>query len=254
MITYRYGDAWERYPVQPGDYWRVGNADFLCGDITDVDVEAQLKALIGTERFIVYSDPPWTPANETAFRHKAGLAKGEFEDFVTAWCCCVLESDEIFLEATAALPVPDNFFFQTLAVVGYQPSHLWRITYKQHRPCLLARCAPLIKMPHAVRHSETDWKEINGMDSSRVPARLLSCYEPTLVFDPCVGMGLTARAAVSNGHRFIGCELHPRRMAVAIARQSKLTDSPPEHVSCLILPRYQPTENGLYSTPCLMLT
>lgn len=118
-MRYRYGDAWERYPVQPGECWRVGDATFLCGDIIDTDVAQQLTTMLGTERFIVYSDPPWTPANETAFRTKAGLAKGDFEDFVIAWTNLVIGADAVFLEATVTLASDENFYYQTLAVCGY---------------------------------------------------------------------------------------------------------------------------------------
>jgi len=49
---------------------------------------------------------------------------------------------------------------------------------------------------------------------------------PTL-FDACTGKGLTTQAALQTGLRFVGTELHPRRLAWAIKRAANYTGQKP---------------------------
>lgn len=90
---------------------------------------------------------------------------------------------------------------------------------------------------HSVRITRIDYSEgpmsfisaavPGASDSGYVPPRLRGVKLPThciaahalaggVVFDPCCGMGYTAKAAVSAGMRFFGNELNPSRLEKTI--------------------------------------
>lgn len=268
-MQYLYGDAWDTYPVQPGDCWEIPGAigaKFLCGDITDavtrewiaervfektrdiVYVEQQPK-IIRLQQCIVYVDAPWTPANETAFRHKAGLAKGNFQQFVQCFWQVLLDADvdEIFLEHTGSIPIAENPYF-TECPKAYQRVKTWAILYKGKRPCGLTLFTRR-GFPANSRVFDLD-DEITGKDDVHTPGILLKVYpKSSVVLDLCFGMGLTARAAHEAGHHFIGVELHPRRMAVALKHQALEDGLPPRRNACLSVKCPMPTENGFYCMP-----
>ena len=63
-------------------------------------------------------------------------------------------------------------------------------------------------------------QELNGMDDEHTPGIAIehSSEEGDWVFDPCTGLGCTARHAQRLGRRFLGLELHPRRLANTLAQ------------------------------------
>lgn len=191
-MQYLYGNAWDTYPVQPGDCYEIQGVKFLCGDITDsptrdwvaervfektrdiVYVEQQPK-IIRLQKCIVYVDAPWTPANETAYRRKAGLAKGNFQQFVQCFWQVLLDADvdEIFLEHTVSMPIAENPYF-TECPKAYQRVKTWAITYKRKRPCGLT-----LFSRRGFPANSRIWDlndEITGKDDVHTPGIVLKAY------------------------------------------------------------------------------
>lgn len=217
---------WERYPVQRGECWRVGDATFLCGDIMDTQVAQALTDMLDTERFIVYSSPPWREGTVSGLRDAIDLPACDFEDFVIAWTNLVMDADAIYLETTTTLAFRENLYCSTLTVCGQSLQHAYALTYED-QGCLLGHFVPI----------DTEGTDsipgIHGVARLQAPGLILHNYEPTRVFDPfmSIGFGLTARAAVNNGHTFIGCDVRPQCMAVALAGQERIIRNAPERIA-----------------------
>ena len=76
MKDWKYGDAGDRYPVQPGEMWQVGGHRFLCADL-----EALKAPVYTAQPDVVYVDPPWNASAAKSYRTKAGLRSDEKVDF-----------------------------------------------------------------------------------------------------------------------------------------------------------------------------
>lgn len=217
---------WERFPVQLGECWRVGNALFLCGDIVDTQVAQQLTDMLGTERFIAYSYPPMADDAITTFRRNLDLPKCDFEDVVIAWTNLVMDADAIFIEGTPTLASTENIYRMMLAVCGHTVQQAVPIVYHTVSH-LLIQLSPVGEIPEQPVPTIPD---IQGAIREEMLNKLFGKYEPTLVFDPFMNWGAAAQCAVQNGHRFIGCEAHPRRMAFVLGHLASRTDTTPERL------------------------
>ena len=61
-----------------------------------------------------------------------------------------------------------------------------------------------------------------GMDDEDTPGAVIANERPLVVGDMCTGRGLTAVAAYRESICFLGAELNPRKLAVAIDLVNKL--------------------------------
>ncbi len=214
-----YGNAGDLYPVRAGQTWEVGQHRFTCGDLED----GGAAVIAQTQADVAYCDPPWNPGNCSAFRTKAGVPrKVNFALFMDALAKAVKTTGgNVFLEmgvkhAAEVVKAMEN--------QGGQLLSLWNITYYRKKPCRLG-------MFNWSGVPDTFTRNLTGMDDENTPDAVLSSYPPGLVvLDPCCGRGLTARAAHRAGHRFVGMELHPRRMADGLLRLSQLTGEEPRRV------------------------
>jgi hypothetical protein len=208
---WRYGDAGDRWPVQPGEVWAVGAHRVACGDVEEGAIE-QLLAAWAEPVDLAYVDPPWNAGNARAFRTKAGLGRpvdylrlveliGLGIDHSGARYACVESGRGGEAEIRAAL-----------VRAGLRHVQSWDIVYYRTRPARL----------HLLAGRGTPDPErlpaFHGVDDENTPALAVSTLarRGQTVFDPCCGRGTTAIAAHLAGCRFLGLELHPRRLAVAI--------------------------------------
>jgi hypothetical protein len=87
---------------------------------------------------------------------------------------------------------------------------IWPITYYHTHPAILCGFA---WTPDVVTPTLPD-----GMDDDDTPTWVLQTYRPAAVLDWCMGRGLTAVSADALDIAAYGLELHPRRLAVTIAK------------------------------------
>ena len=216
-----YGKAGDIYPVRVGEVWEVGDATFLCGDIT------KMPSLASWDYGLFYCDPPWNQGNMRSFRTKAALHdKMPFLEFVRAFARLAARSrGESYMESSIH-DKPESPFFPAFRDVGLRQIGSWIGTYYGRSPMSLTRWVRAGAAPVKA----ADALNLTGVDDEHMPDKVLAAYPPMTVFDPCVGQGLTARAAYRTGHRFIGVELHPRRLADALMRQADLVGQEPKRV------------------------
>lgn len=203
MTKWRYGDSWEKYPIQDNQTWShqaSGSA------VTVHDIRDRLPAhMSGID--MLYSDPPWNQGNVNSFVTKAGQSRyvRSFAEFLDALAgaidqinprVCYLEAGKQHIGDVAAM------LQQRWTTVDS-----WLIRYYRKHPCYLLRAAdtpaPMI---------------YTGMDDEDTPLAAIQAEGPTSVADLCTGRGLTLLAAHQCGLPFHGTELNKRRLAVAIER------------------------------------
>lgn len=214
-----YGNAGDRWPVQVGDVWQAGPHTLACLDL-ETPLAERFYASVNRVA-MVYSDPPWSTGNAKCFRTKAGLGS----DGVTLerlWSRILelmlprLGQGDLYLEIGSQ---HRDDVAAWLAHRGRAVTETWPIVYYRKHPCWLLRS-------RLTPRSESGSPE--GLDDTKTPAWAVSAStsDGDLVCDPCTGRGLTAVAAHQSGRRFVGTELHPRRLAVALDRLHKLGLTP----------------------------
>lgn len=221
-----YGDAGDVYPVVRGDIWTASSKMlahhlFCCGDLEAGDWD-RFHTIAGAERAaLCYVDPPWNAGNAASFRTKAGVSRRvDFPSFLASVVRVVSSgsADELLCEMGEA-EVPR--LFQVLDDARLRVYQTWGITYYQTNPCRLVYAGP-----ERGPRLDPNTVHFEGMDDERTPGlachALASKIPGALVIDPCCGRGLTAVATHSSGLRFAGMELHPRRMAVGLAKLAAL--------------------------------
>lgn len=222
MTNWRYGDAGDRIPVAFGQTWGVGEHLFRCDDLEAPAHESGY--LVGLPAFdMVYSDPPWDAGNARAFRTKAGKGRAvDFEAFVGRLA-------DVFRRARGDVwcEMGNRLHEQQIALLKRAGAHVcdvWEcVYYGGPRTCRIVRLRWRAKgEARAGPHPPAPW--MGNMSGEAVTRYALSLYPAgQTVLDPCCGMGMTAKYCLEHGHRFVGVELNPRRLANAIDLVAKAT-------------------------------
>lgn len=206
-----YGDAGDKWQVKPGDIWEAGPAILACGDLQR---GAATELFKNVKIDLFYSDPPWDPGNAKSFRTKAGLnepgVKVNFPDLLIKVVEIARQSSgDTYLEMGKKNA---ELLEELVKFGGGRMINRWDITYYKKNPMVLFQFV----FEGAVQRGFTG--SASGMDDGDTPmwAIARSTSPGDLVADTCTGRGLTMRSAVEQGRRFIGTELNPRRLAVAI--------------------------------------
>lgn len=224
-------EAHASYPVAFGDVWRVGVHTVICGDI---EAEAWLPALrrhalpAGAPA-LTYTDPPWGAALATGFRTKAGMPRRVvYDDFLRLLAdrvAVVGSGGAAFVEQGRdwQAQTADAFTERGFVAVRALPA---AITYYRRSPATLTAFMPAGAPGDARLLAQDALDACEGRDDADTPGVVLSRYPAGVVFDPCLGQGLTLIAAAATGHACVGVELNPRRMAVALARMAAIGHHP----------------------------
>lgn len=222
MTTWTYGEAGERYPVEPEDIWRVGRHWIGCSDLMDSSLLDTMVAEYGIT--LLYCDPPWGQALVNGFRTKAGLGKASYrwEELyhriaelghsrrVPVW----IEGSK--QESRDGQKIPDTIAHrETREFDAYFPT-----TYYGRAPSGLYYAGTV---PHPVDLDGV----LEGMDDAHTPGTVMTAYEPGIVVDPCLGLGGTAVAAERAGWASVCNEMSTYRTSGALAALAELVGEEP---------------------------
>lgn len=207
MTKFKYGDSWEKYPIKEGEVW----ADAATGSMVSVcDITSGLPSWM-TRADMIYCDPPWNLGNVNSFYTKAGRTdyKDHFREFYGALFSQIrrIAPTVCYLE----IGKQNLSVFQSELQTIFRVVQEWPITYYKKNPCFLLRGGPSLQS-----------FDFAGMDEADTPFEAIKNESVGIVADLCTGQGLTAVAAYRNERGFVGTELNPRRLAVAIDRVNKL--------------------------------
>lgn len=225
MADWSYGTAGDKYPVKTGEMWSVGEHLFACGDLEE-NMGARLLDVAGIQPSVSYCDPPFNKSQARSFRSKAGV--GRQVDFDLLLTKVVQQVKQAKTYAFVEMGTKNAHVLKNLITFyGGVVSGQWEILYYKKNPCVLIA---------AYFHGDPGWQlpDLSGLDDSMTPRVVLSAMSRNydgksfVVYDPCIGRGLTAIAGVRVGARVLGVELHPRRLAVALEKTAKLTGLEPK--------------------------
>lgn len=225
MADWTYGEDGRRFPVQPNQLWRVGDHWFACGDLEDGIGDRFFNAVSLTPD-LSYSDPPWNKGNAKSFRTKAGVGRDvDFDRLLDLVVQEVKRSKHLSFIEMGMATVPalrEKLIAHSGLLIGQ-----WEITYYGKKPCML-----LAVNFHGV--VTIDLPEFSGLDDSKTPfsaievVRGLIKGQVAYVYDPCMGRGLTAEAAIKNEGVALGIELNPYRLSVTLSKVQHLIGEMPK--------------------------
>lgn len=223
-----YGNAHDMWPVEVGQLWKVGPHQLLCEDFHQGDPKSYNR-IIKIHPDMVYCDPPWDPGNAKSFRTKAGVPDPslDFREFMKLligyWKNC---KGYVVYEMGAKWnkEVQDMIGEAGGTVLNEWPIYYFRRGNNPGRPCILVRCTwnedLANKGPEYPKHEPPVDEEGEGLNDDKTPLWAIENFSQKgdVVADYCTGKGCTAWSADQLDRVFVGTELHPRRMANAIAK------------------------------------
>lgn len=226
-VGWDYGDAGDRWQVEPGSLWEVGPHKLACADLQNRDQMDDALVFFEGVPEMVYTDPPWDAGNARGFRTKAHRStpsietnKVEFGDLIDAVIdIASLATGPVFMEM--GLKEVERVK-QHIEVNGGTSWEVIPITYYKTKPCVLihASFSPSYYGSESIA-------EAHGLDDEETPSWVIERFATVgPVLDVCMGRGLIAEAADQHGKVAWGIELNPRRLAVTIDKLAKRGHEP----------------------------
>jgi len=207
MTKWKYGDSWEKYPIQKGEVWLEEKTQ---SKLQVIDIFDELPQFMLDADFL-YIDPPWTTGNINSFYTKAGIQKTHaFEDFADILFHRIQEiSPNICFIEIGKQNL--KLFLEKLHNI-FQYVQYWEITYYKKHPSFLTRGSKI----------SFTTQNYTGMDDMKTPNVAIASEDCTCVGDLCCGRGLIPQSAFRLKKRFVSTELNKRRMACTIEKIIKL--------------------------------
>lgn len=203
---WRYGDAWEEFPIQPGETWTVDSRSRVAvHNLFDPLPEFMLTA------DMLFVDPPWNLGNVNTFYTKAGRS-----DYLTSFSAfegALFQRVRDIAPHTCYLEVGrqavDRWHAELQRI--YPAVQRWEVVYYRKNPCCILRGS---------QRGPTDY-DYTGMDEAKVIALAALIENYCVMGDFCMGQGLVGLAAWDAGKPFVGTDLNPRRLAVLLRKLAR---------------------------------
>ena len=232
----------EKWGVETGQMWQLGEHRIICGDCTDVGVIERLMQ--GETAGAVVTDPPYGMDLDTNF---ADIHTGHYTT-CSGVHSRVIGDDKMFDRSSVAVSAKEEFWWGAdyyLKSLGMGGSWVvWDKTVGKH----VGRIGNEFELcysikPHkriVIRHY---WVGFNGLENEDTAKRehptqkpvgvietLLSEYigVDAIVIDPFLGSGTTLIACERLGRKCRAVEISPAYVAVAIQRWVDMTGGVPE--------------------------
>lgn len=196
-MRYRYGDAWEQFPIEPGEVWGLPDGS----RVTVHDIFNPLPDFMFNAD-LLFIDPPWNQGNLTSFYTKAGVTEYQaFGDFTNilfqrigeiAPAICYIEIGNQSVDA----------WYERLRMM-YPYVQRWSVIYYRKHPTNIIRGSNIGVLNY----------DYTGMDEAKVIAKAAKLENYIVMGDLCMGQGLVGLAAFCVGKPFVGTELNKRRLA-----------------------------------------
>ncbi len=214
--------------ISRGDIVSVGGHLFGCGDIEAGDLDGFVEWLVDNDCSpeMVYTDPPWSDGNCKYWRTMAkappSIEAAPHKELIRNIFNAIqaFGSDVVFMEQSFHEDL--SWVVMEAESAGYVRLGQWTVSYGSKgtpRPNELILFA-IPKMSGIERGFDPSGLHNNEM--TELAFEHFAVRGET-VFDPCVGLGTTARMAHKYDMRCVGFELDPNRLARTIALMAKLT-------------------------------
>lgn len=203
-MNWEYGKAYEKHPISPGEIaiWKDGSS-LRVHDIYGPVPEEYKKA------DLVFTDTPWNLGNLRSFYTKAD--RSDYPDDFPGFYARVFHYIREINPETAYTEIGKEylpeFVLEMRKLYKYVTFYSTTYYHSQKNKCFIVRGSRRAKKP------DYDW-----MDEEDVISRIGEEEAYSCICDPCMGRGLVAVAAYKTGHQFVGGELNPRRLSVALSK------------------------------------
>lgn len=203
---WRYGNAWEQFPIQPGEIWSANGHSWVAVH----NLFEPLPTFMLTADML-FVDPPFNLGQVNTFYTKAGRA--DYLDAFSAFEVALFQRIADIAPHTCYLEVGRQAVDRWEAELQrlYPAVQRWDVVYYRKHPCHILRASQ--RGPTAVDYT--------GMDEAKVIAKAAQVEDYRVLGDFCMGQGLVGLAAHDAGKPFVGTELNPRRLAVLLQKLAK---------------------------------
>lgn len=249
----------EKWGVEKGQLWQLGNHRILCGDSTS---EADVSRLLGQDKpLLMVTDPPYGIEYDASWRAKAGINKNQAKlgkvenddiaDWSPAWALFPGDVAYVYHAAVMSSIVQhsleqNGFKIRAQIIWAKDRMALSRGDYHwQHEPCWYAVREGKKGHRTTDRSQSTLWEisqttlwEIPSRDDSghghstqkplECMARAIRNHDCSMVYEPFSGSGTTIIACENLGRACRAIEINPPYVAVAIQRWVDATDGKPK--------------------------
>jgi len=204
-MRYRYGDAWERFPIKSDEVWGLPNGSRVAvHDIFEPLPDFMLQA------DFLFIDPPWNQGNLTSFYTKAERTEHRsFGDFADILFQRISEIAPAVCYIEIGNQSVDNWHERLRQI--YQYVERWSVVYYRKHPTNIIRGSD---------NGILDY-DYTGMDEARIITESARLENYTIMGDLCMGRGLVGLAAFDARKPFVGTELNKRRLACLLNALSK---------------------------------
>jgi len=202
-MEWKYGDAWERYPIEQGQIWGIGESRVAVHNLFE-----PLPGFMAAD--MLFTDPPWNLGNINSFYTKAERVdyQKSFTPFVDALFQRIAEiSPGVCYLEIGNQNVND---FERRLRDQFAAVQRWQVTYYKKHPTWIIRGA-----------DQPTQRDYSGMDEADVIKMAAAAEEYQVIGDMCMGRGLVGLAAYAAGHAFVGTELNKRRLACLLEALAK---------------------------------
>lgn len=199
MTRWRYGDAWEQYPIEDGEMWGIksNGSKVAVHNIFEPLPDFMMMA------DLLFVDPPWNQGNVNSFYTKAGRTDyiTDFSDFERVLFQRIQDINPPTCYLEVGFQVVDKWQDELSQI--YRHVQRWDVFYYNRNKCHILRGSRIAPLDY----------DYTGMDESKVIYKAGQIEDCAVMGDMCMGLGLVGLSAYAAGKSFVGTELNKRRLA-----------------------------------------
>lgn len=225
-MNWKYGDAWEKFPIEPGEVWKVGlhafdmtPDDYLYPDEIPPIIEYSEVAVHNIfdplpvfmrRADCIFVDPPYNLTALNSFYTKAG--RDDYQDSFATFADALFRRIGEIKPHTCYIEIGKQNVdhFRRRLKEMYPVTQEWPIVYYRKHPTWILR-AGYHEIPF----------DFTALDEARCIEVIARDEEYDVIGDLCMGRGLVGVSAWEAGRTFVGTELNKRRLACLLAEISK---------------------------------
>lgn len=207
-IKWRYGGAWEKFPIEAGEVWGLpGNGS----KVAVHNIFDPLPAFMH-EADLIFVDPPWNKGNINSFYTKAGRSDyiEDFNDFADILFQRIAEIGPHTVYIEIGNQAVDDFYERLEELHPYLQR--WPVVYYRKHPTWIIRGSTTGPVDY----------DFTGLDEAKCIEIVAQIESYEVLGDLCMGQGLVGLAAYKAGKPFMGTELNKRRLANLLQKVTRL--------------------------------
>lgn len=203
-MEWKYGDSWEKYPIEPGQIWGIGESRVAVHNLFE-----PLPVFMHVSDCL-FMDPPWNLGNINSFYTKAG--RDDYQKSFTPFVDALFGRIKEISPRTCYLEIGNQSVndFERRLREQFAVVQRWPVTYYKKHPTWILRGGNCPTM-----------YDFSGIDEADVIKMVGVIEDYRIIGDMCMGRGLVGLSAFAAGKTFVGAELNKRRLACLLDALAK---------------------------------